>query len=112
MAVITLENTMKNDNIIDILISMSNSLDQKGMYAEANKIDLLIKKVAEDLADDLMEDAAKDKLHGDQHKLDKNNNGKIDKEDFEILRKKDASLMSIRRKAKARSIRKKRLSRK
>ena len=107
---------MKNNNdIINILISMSNNLDSKGLHSEANKVDFLIKKLAEDLADDLMEDAAKDKLHGGQEKLDKNNNGKIDKEDFEMLRKekkKDASLEAIRKRARAKAIIKRRLKNK
>ena len=103
-----------NSDIINILISMSNKLDMKGLHSEANKVDFLIKKLAEELADDLMEDSAKDsKLHGGQKELDKNNNGKIDKEDFEMLReekKKDASLEAIRKKARAKAIIKRRLS--
>ena len=104
---------MKNNNdIINILISMSNNLDSKGLHSEANKVDFLIKKLAEDLADDLMEDAAKDKLHGKQKELDKNNNGEIDAEDFKMLREKDASLEAIRKRARAKSIIKRRLKNK
>lgn len=106
---------MKNNNdIINILISMSNNLDSKGLHSEANKVDFLIKKLAEELADDLMEDAAKDKLHGKQKELDQNDNGKIDAEDFKILRekKKDASLEAIRKRARAKAIVKRRLKNK
>ena len=104
---------MKNNNdIINILISMSNNLDNKGLHLEANKVDFLIKKLAEELADDLMEDSAQDKLHGRQEELDRNNNGEIDAEDFKLLReeKKDASLEAIRKRARAKSIVKRRLS--
>ena len=37
--------------------------------------------------DDDYEDEITEKLHGKQHKLDKNKNGRLDKEDFKMLRK-------------------------
>ncbi len=38
---------------------------------------------------DYMEKEIKEKLYGKQHKLDKNKNGRLDKEDFKMLRKED-----------------------
>ena len=35
------------------------------------------------------EDELTEKLHGKQHKLDKNKNGRLDKQDFKMLRKED-----------------------
>jgi hypothetical protein len=46
----------KKSDAINILISMSDNLDSKGFHLEANKVDFLIKKLAEELADDLVEE--------------------------------------------------------
>jgi len=71
-------------DIVSILISMSNNLDRKGYHKEADRIDFLIKKVAEDLAEDLEKEYSDEQIkHFD---LDKD--GKpFEKEDFDILNK-------------------------
>jgi len=68
-----------NIQILKELISLSNHLDSKGLSKEADVLDQIIK-------------SAKKKERKPSEKqlksLDKNHNGKIDKEDFEILRRK------------------------
>jgi hypothetical protein len=43
-------------------------------------------------------------LKGNQKKLDKNNNNKIDAEDFKLLRKKDGGLVEATNKLKAQGL--------
>jgi len=38
--------------MINLLIKMADSLDQRGLHKEASKVDLLIKKIAEGLEND------------------------------------------------------------
>lgn len=52
-------------------------------------IDKIIQKVLNEAAEDKASEVS-EKLHGDQKKIDKNKNGKIDREDFKLLRKKEA----------------------
>ena len=52
-------------------------------------IDKIIQKVLNEAAEDKASEVS-EKLHGDQKKIDKNKNGKIDSEDFKLLRKKEA----------------------
>lgn len=52
------------------------------------EIEIKSKKIAEEVGE-WTEIEIEEKLHGKQHKLDKNKNGKIDAEDFKLLRKKE-----------------------
>jgi len=52
------------------------------------EIEIKSKKIAEEVGE-WTEIEIDEKLHGKQHKLDKNKNGKIDAEDFKLLRKKE-----------------------
>ena len=103
----------ENKKIANVLISMANRLDAEGHIVAANKIDFLISKLAEELADDLMEeyDQENDVLHGDQHKIDADKDGAITKKDFEILREKAASIKSIASASRNRIARKRRITR-
>ncbi len=53
----------------------------------AQHIDKLIHKVLNEAAEEKATEVS-EKLHGGQKKIDKNKNGKIDSEDFKLLRKK------------------------
>ena len=68
------------------------------MEFDNKKLNKISRKDIEDLLDDIEDDLEgdeldegsyemKEKLYGKQHKLDKNKNGKIDAEDFKMLRK-------------------------
>jgi hypothetical protein len=68
------------------------------MEFDNKKLNKISRKEIEDLLDDIENDLEgdeldegsyemKEKLYGKQHKLDKNKNGKIDAEDFKMLRK-------------------------
>ena len=73
-----------NIQILKKLISLSNHLDSKGLSKEADVLDEIIKSAKKK--------KKKKKPSKKQLKsLDKNNNGKIDKEDFKLLRKKKNS---------------------
>ena len=103
----------ENKKIANVLISMANRLDAQGYAAAANKIDFLIKKLAEDLADDLIEEYGQedDVLHGDQHKLDVDDDGEITAKDLKELREKSASSKIVAKASRNRIIRKRRISR-
>lgn len=103
----------ENKKIANVLISMANRLDQRGYTTAANKIDILIRKLAEELADDLIEeyDQEDDILHGDQHELDADKDGKISAKDLKELREKSANLKSIAKASRNRISRKRRISR-
>lgn len=77
---------MKNKkDIVNILISMSNNLDRKGYHKEADRIDFLIRKVAEDLADDLEGEYSDEQIKTfDQDKSDP----PFSKSDMKLLREK------------------------
>ena len=40
--------------MIEILIKMADSLDERGMHSEASKVDTLIRKIAQDLENDYL----------------------------------------------------------
>lgn len=70
---------------------MANTqLDIDRMISDILKeeIEIKSKKIAEEVGE-WTEIEIEEKLHGKQHKLDKNKNGKIDAEDFKLLRKKE-----------------------
>ena len=43
--------------MINLLIKMADSLDQRGLHNEASKVDALIRKIARDLESDYSENA-------------------------------------------------------
>ena len=65
-------------SVINSLIKLSNHLDSLGQYKEADFLDTVIKNAKK------KKKPSKKQLEA----LDKNKNGKIDSEDFELLRKK------------------------
>ena len=72
-------------DIMRILISMSDNLDIRGFHSEANNVDFLIRKVAEDLASDLEEEYSESQIKN----FDADGDGKpFEKEDFKLLRNK------------------------
>ena len=89
---------MKNKkDIINILISMSNNLDRKGYHKEADRVDFLIRKVAEDLAEDLEQEYSEEQM---KH-FDGDGDGKpFEKEDFKALREKKKAKAARKRRLK------------
>jgi len=91
--------------MIELLIKMADSLDERGLYKEATKVDTLIKKIAVSLEVDASEKelekiAKKKKSKG--KKKDRDGDGDIDSDDYLMARNEaiEKAVKERRKKAK------------
>lgn len=94
--------------MINILIKMADNLDRKGFAIEADKLDAFMRKLAEDLADELIDDGSCEKCSEANKDGMKGNRIK----ELEDLTKSSSSIAvarKIRVRSKAKILRNKRL---
>jgi hypothetical protein len=90
--------------MINLLIKIADSLDERGLHIEASQVDELIRKLARDLEEDFSKSAAKKKKKkmdpiGKEDK-DVDNDGDEDETDEYLLNRRKAIGKAIKEKSK------------